>query len=567
MNIAHETDASIAQGLLMARKAISEGLIHLPPHLQRHADELMSAPLTALGLVDTTGLSQEALMIFKSFAATASMARQPASSDSNPAKSMSSDLQVELFGLFSNLFSAITGRAYGLVNDEIELKPLILSRVRQQPDSFASSVNSATEELEDFYTRHAVEIFRHAKTFGGMKLVTGGQRKFGLPTLSAVRITGLYADTQLIPDPIFPFIGSDLSLNAVHLQLAIQLFYVLRLRPLVDAELPVPPVFVFPSFEEQLEREDAHTKLGMERLAIRLLGPLCKGQVSSIEDLLNYALNHEDEFLTALMPSGLFVAPGDRPNLILSPTDAARRYLRELEGIRASTALEQLKRLPTGVLLTNGILERLRPQYHLLENATELGAQPLLSQPVHWHYFEKISLASAMELRSQEIISEQAFQTLKAVQDDSLSWLANIPVETLADLLANSEHRWFREELNKYTTQLATAGPIETNDMVREVSHGLSSLVQRQKKVLTEIERKYAPKKAAAYAGGLIGVGAAATAVLLPSLAPLLGAAGPTVALAGAAWGYGKEKIGEKVEKRQAAKSMLGVLATVRPAS
>jgi hypothetical protein len=528
----------------------------------------MSAPLTALGLVDMTGLSKETLMIAKSFAAAASMARHPASSDSNHAnRTPASDLQVELFGLFSNLFSAITGRAHGLVNDEIDLKPLILSRVRHQPDSFASSVNSATEELGDFYARYAVEIFRHAKTLGGMRLVTGGQRTFGLSALSAVRVTGLYADTQLIPDPIFPFLGSDLGLNAVHLQLAIQLFHILQLRPLIDAELPVPPVFLFPSFEEQLEREDAHTKLGIERLAIRLLGPLCKGQVSSIEDLLNYALDHEDAFLTALMPSGLVVAPGDRPNLVLSPTDAASRYLRELEGVRASPALDQLKRLPTGALLTNGILERLRPQYHLLENASELGAQPLLSQPVHWHYFEKISLASAMELRSESILSEQAFQTLKAIQDDSLSWLANIPVETLADLLINSEHRWFREELNKYTTQLATAGPIETNDMVREVSHGLSSLVQRQKKVLTEIERRYAPKKTAAYAGGLIGVGAAATALLLPSLAPLLGAAAPTVAIAGAAWGYGREKVGEKVEKQQAAKSMLGVLATVRPAS
>lgn len=71
--------------------------------------------------------------------------------------------------------------------------------------------------------------------------MTGGQRTFGPSALNAVRITGLYADTQLIPDPIYPFVGSNLSLNAVHLQLAIQLFYVLRLRPLVEAELPVPP--------------------------------------------------------------------------------------------------------------------------------------------------------------------------------------------------------------------------------------------------------------------------------------------------------------------------------------
>ncbi len=97
-----------------------------------------------------------------------------------------------------------------------------------------------------------------------------------------------------------------------------------------------------------------------------------------------------------------------------------------------------------------------------------MGAQPLLSQPVHWHYFEKISLASAMELRSKDILSEQAFQTLRSIQDDSLSWLANIPVATLANLLVNNEHRWFREELNKYTSQLATAGPIETDAMVRK---------------------------------------------------------------------------------------------------
>lgn len=568
MNRADETDSSTAHALLLARQAILEGRMHFPPHLQRIAVELTSAPLTALGLVDPSGLSRETVMMAKSFAAATAMARQPASDDSSPASPKpASELQVELFQLFSNLFSGITGRAHGLIDDEKEIKSLILSRVQDQPSLFTSSVNRAIKELEGFYQKHAAETFRHAKTLGGMRLVTGGQRTFGPSALNAVRITGLYADTQLIPDPIYPFVGSDLSLNAVHLQLAIQLFYLLRLRPLVEAELPVPPVFVFPSFEEQLEERDAHTKLGIEQLAVRLLRPLCNGEVSSIEDVFDYALHHEDAFLAALMPSGLFVAPGDRPNIVLPPTEAASRYLRELEGVRASDALEELKRLPTGVLLTNGVLERLRPQYHLLENASEMGAQPLLSQPVHWHYFEKISLSSAMELRSKDILSEQAFQTLRSIQDDSLSWLANIPVATLANLLVNNEHRWFREELNKYTSQLATSGPIETDAMVREVSHGLSSLVQRQKKVLAEIERKYAPKKAAAVAGGLIGASAAATATLLPSLAPLIAAAVPAAAIAGAAWGYGREKVGEEVEKRQAAKSMLGVLATVRPAS
>jgi hypothetical protein len=155
------------------------------------------------------------------------------------------------------------------------------------------------------------------------------------------------------------------------------------------------------------------------------------------------------------------------------------------------------------------------------------------------------------------------------VQDDSLSWLANIPVQTLTELIINNEHRWLREELNKFTVQLSGGGAIDTNDMVREVSHGLASLVQRQLKAMNDIERKYAPKKMAAYVGGGAGLTVAAAAAFLPILSPFLGVTLPTVAavaaIGGGVLGFGKEKIGEQVEKRQADRSMLGVLATVRP--
>src|SRR3546814_8674409 len=117
-----------------------------------------------------------------------------------------------------------------------------------------------------------------------------------------------------------------------------------------------------------------------------------------------------------------------------------------------------------------------------------------------------------------------------SVQDDSLSWLANIPVQTLGELIANNEHRWFREELNGYTTQLASSGVIDTNTMVREINHGLASLVQRQQRAMADIERKYAPKKMAAYFGAGSGLAMAATVLFLPALSPLLGIAVPAAA-------------------------------------
>src|SRR3546814_9520203 len=58
------------------------------------------------------------------------------------------------------------------------------------------------------------------------------------------------------------------------------------------------------------------------------------------------------------------------------------------------------------------------------------------------------------------------------------SWLANIPVQTLGELIANNEHRWFREELNGYTTQLASSGVIDTNTRSEEHTSELQSLMR-----------------------------------------------------------------------------------------
>ena len=560
-------NASIAQRLMDTRAALRDGKLKVAPALQPRADELINAPLTLTGLVDTSGLSQEAIALGRSAALGLIHFESTQEKPSTPALSIAEGQQ-ELFSLFRQLFSALTGCAVELIGSQGEIRNLMMWRVQHEHEAMASAVNSVAEELAAFYNAHAVTLFKQAKTFGGMRLVTGGQRSFGPSALNGVRITGLYADTQLIPDPVHPFLASDLHLNAKELQLAHALYYILQLRPLVDAALPVPPVFVFPSFEEGLEKNDAYTIQGMEQQALRLLSPLCDASIASIEELFDYAKRKDNAFAHALLAEGLFIPPGGEPGQNLGVKEASDIYLAELRGIRSAEIVKSMAAMPTGVLLLMGVLERLRPNYHLLENASELGAQPLLSQRVHWHYFEKCAQTNAQELRRKEVLSEQAFHTLRAVQDESLSWLANIPVQTLTELIVNNEHRWLRDELNKYTSQLSSLGAINTNEMVREVSYGLASIVQRQQKAMADIEKKYAPKKMAAAVGGGAGLSVVAAAILLPALSPLLGVAVPAVAavaaIGGGVMAFGKEKAGELVEKKQAESSMIGVLATAR---
>ena len=563
-------DASTAQRLLATWVALRKGQLKVASEYRALAEEFMAAPLTMVGLVDTRGLSEKALSFGRTAGLALGLTAQSQPDQHPPSQALPmTEPQPELFRLFAQLFSALIGRAVELIATEEEIKSRMIWRFKHEPDAMARTANAAFDELADYYNANALNLFQHAKTLGGMRLVTGGQRKFGSSALNAVRITGLYADTQLIPDPIYPFLAADLNLNAKHLQLAHALFYVLQLRPLVDAYLPIPPVFVFPSFEESLEERDAHTKYGMEQLAVRMIKPFCNGAVASLDELFEYARKTDRLFAQTLLSSGLFIPPGGQPNQQFGVDEAVKAYIGGLEGVRSEKMLTQMKTLPTSVLLLTGVLERLRPHYHLLENARELGAQPLLSQPVHWHYFEKCAQVNAEDLRRKNVLSEQAFQTLRAVQDDSLSWLASIPVKMLAELITNNEHRWLRDELNKYTGQLVGGGAIDTNEMIREVNHGLASLVQRQQKAMNDIERKYAPKKVVAYVAGGAGLTVVAAAALLPSLSPFLGVALPAATAAavigGGALGFGKEKVGELVEKRQAERSMLGVLATVRP--
>lgn len=564
-----EIDGATAARLLATWRALHEGKLAFGPEVRDLAEEFMAAPLTMVGLVDTSRMSNEALAFGRSSGGALAFFAQREPAPTPAQMSSAATVQAELFELFAKLFAGLTGRAVELVANTQEIKDRMLWRFEHEFDEARKAVNSATDELVAFYNVHGTALFTHAKTLGGMRLVTGGQRAFGASALNAVRITGLYADTQLVPDPVYPYLSANLNLNAKHLQLANTLFYMLQLRPLVDAEFPVPPVYVFPSFEESLEENDPYTKHGIEQLSVRILAPFCDAKVASVGELFDFAKVHGEAFARALLDNGLFIPPGGSVGQRLDVAEAAKAYLAALEGVRSAEMLDVMKRMPTAALLLNGALERIRPHYHLLENATELGAQPLLSQQAHWHYFEMCAQANAEDLRRKAIISEQAFQTLRAVQDDSLSWLARIPVDTLAELISNNEHRWLREELNKYTAQLTGGATINPNDMVREVNFGLSSLVQRQQKAMADIERKYAPKKMSAYFAGATSLAAVGVATFLPSLSPFLGVAGTAVAavatIGAGAFGFGKEKVQEGVEKRQAERSMLGVLATVRP--
>ncbi len=551
------------------RRALERGQMQVPlgtPGLE----DLLGAPLTPMGLVDISKLSQAGISFGRAsgIAVEAMNSFSQKQQDEPMAPSMApEDAQCELFCHFERLFAALTGVAVEYIVDFEDVRSRLIARVRDEYQALASNFNSAADELTAFYNAHGNEIFRYAKGLGGMKVVTGGQRQFTESGLEATRISGLYTDTQVIPDPVYPFFASDLPLNAKQLQLAHVLYYLLQLKPLVDARLPVPVIVVFPSFEEPLEENDAVTKAGIEALLLQVVAPVCDGSITAVSELLEYAAKYPDKYLPAVMKEQLFVPAHHEAGDFHNALDALRAHLAGIEGRQSQEVVDAFKKLPAGVAVTVAILERLRPQYHLLENANELGAQPLMSLPVHWHYFELCAKASARELVNKKVLSEANFLTLQALQDDSVSWLANIPIAGLVEIRRNLEVATFRDELKKYTSQLAAAGPLELNDVVKEVNHGLATLVQRHAKAMEEVKVKYWPKIAGVAVGAAVGAASMGSLALMPALAGLVGVAVPAGAMLGALGGGAlsgvKEIASEKAEQRHLSRrSLIGMLAT-----
>lgn len=552
-----------AQKISMVIDALKAGTLKVQAQDEAWVRELLTLSCGITGLVDITPLAPETVSKARAMALWLTYLRQEQQEMADSKGLELADAQCALFHLFEELFVGLTGVASVVVTSEDEIKARMLNRLRNH-ESF-DDFNATADELEQFYLQNAMPVFKIAKSLGGVKVVTGGQRSYGPSALSATRIAGLYCDTQLIPDPVFPFFSGNVHLNAMHLQLAIILFYILPLRPLVDARLPEPPVLIFPSFEEGLEEKDAITQSGIASLMVKVVAPACNANLTTIEELLEFARKHESSFLDTISRERLFVPPGVDPKSVGTAQEAANIYLRELKGIRSNDVLSAMERLPLGVLVFNGILERLRPLYHLMENAEELVAQPMLSQGVHWYYFERCAQAETRELVNERVLSRESLGVLRALQDDSLTWLANIPIAGLADLRRNLEHAEFREQLKKCTAQLTSAGPADIEDVTKEVRHGLEVMIQRQQKTIKDIEAKYSPKKWAAAVGGALSAAAGASMFFMPAFAAASGVTAPVASiiagLGGGGVAYAKEFAGQVVEKRKARKTLLGLLA------
>jgi hypothetical protein len=445
---------------------------------------------------------------------TAGIAPTPGAYQATASVTQLGSIQREFFEIVDEFFRMATGTAaedFAALGSFEERVSAEASKLR---DHALQAYMYGHEALGAFYNRFGLLVLSAAQNLPGIKLVLGGTGKFGKSQFDSVRKMVLYADSILVTDPMLPWIESPrIEERFRNVRLLEAAFVLLHLKPLVDAELSFPPIVVVPSFEKSLEERDSTTQREIIEFIVRVLSHFLGHQFANIEELQKFAATQEAEFMQAVDDHGLFVAPGGKVGESLE--EGLERYEGEISRWRSDSYQRTMREVPKGLLLLNGLMERLAPQYHLLENAEGLSSCPLLPLRAPWHYYSLISKFFAAQLRRSGNLDDQALGSFELMNQTKHYWLGNIPVTELVRLLEHRENLRFRTRLKEAVSRLHDASLTDLGRVAPDVCRLISSALQDHDAEFPSILEKYRSKY-----GDAVEKYVTTSVTFMPTLAP-----------------------------------------------
>ena len=462
------------------------------------------------------------------------------------------EYQNGLFGYLEEFFIRITGQS---AQDFAPLEDFSIA-IKKNPKKLARRTPEAIEwvfkTIMPYYADKGMGISPLAKELGGLKLVVGGSGRIGEAHIDSIQQTLLYADTVLIPDPFLAWIESSREGDRFReINLLKSAFLLLQLKPIIDANLTIPAIFVFPSFEKLLEEHDPETFDKQRELITDVFIYYVSPSINTFDDIQKFCTDNPDAFLSQVEKHNLFVPPGSK---IGDPINKALSSYEEfILTWRSSKFIEYFSGLTPTLKILTGIMERLAPQHHLLENSEELRANPLICLEEHAHYFKLIARTNSQRLVDLSLLDRKQTAIMDALGSREFQWLSRVPMKALIELRNNNENAKFRNRLFRIAERLHEAELDKFNIVITEINKDISEMIDAHDREVKEIQQKYSRK----HGQTAVLAWAALSALLIPFLAPILGKGAPLILAAQ----YTRDKIEELIAKSKASKSLFGVLA------
>ena len=471
--------------------------------------------------------------------------------------------QKEYFDILMEFFVGVTGKTPKVFCETDRFSEAVREmgeRYRGNQSKLQNSYHSYTileEKLKKLYGKESIDCFKSAKNINCCKVNLGGSSRFYETQLNATRKSILFSDIILIPDPVMPWLETQREHEEFKLVQILQAaYFILHLKDMLSDEFDLPPFLVFPSWEKSLEERDQETISSTQQLIADIFSYYIEPTIKTIEDVLTFAKSNEKEFLGRIETSNLFISPGGEIGEPIK--QALQAYKIEAQTWRTKEFNKLIDSSPDSVVVLNGIMERIQPQYHILENSYELRSSPLLCVDAQAHYFRLIGKMTNQRVSNLDHSDKKTLSMLSALMNRRLDFLANINDEQLIFLRKTKENVEFRHKLREFINNLPETKIDDISYVASEICSQIESLIAQHEKQIDALNRKYGAKHN--YTALIAGGGLAVT--MMPALAPFLGAALPIALTAGGK--YIANKSEEIQERKILSGSMMGIFALAK---
>lgn len=346
---------------------------------------------------------------------------------------------------------------------------------------------------------------------------------------NAVSTAGLYIDTIVLPCPILriaPLLGVYPDVEVARL-LAKHVLTAMTYRDVATADLGPPIALILPH-PDDIHRGENKDLLSRASPAVLKHGAYLFER--EFADIQQYG-----EFCASLKTIQQVMAELKRPDRILFNTD----WERGAEAQLTHMMRESQPMLPgfdpkiAGNHVFSTSVGRMPQALASQETARHFGGTPFISAQTSWHYYtwflEYQSVDSNLDVRDAK--SAHVTRALVAEGGKNLSWLGNVPPETVLEIRRNGHTEELRHILSTGLEELIALKPDNYHRTSDRVVDNLNrAFEEHQRKVLEARDKKlrlYGLDVSSFVATGAIAVTAALTAN------PALGVASGIIGMAG----------------------------------
>ncbi|MFM0469647.1 hypothetical protein [Paraburkholderia strydomiana] len=327
---------------------------------------------------------------------------------------------------------------------------------------------------------------------------------------NSVSTAGLYVDTIILPCPIMriaPMIGIA-SAREITKMLVKHMLTAMTYREVATADLDPPVALILPN-RDDIEIEDRKTLVTRATpLALQHGEYLFHRQFESLDHLREFCAKLEtiEQAFTELKG-------GDR---LLFDAEWGGTAREQLE--RVCVEQTSLLGLATGIA-GNHILQacvgRMSQALGAHENAAYFGGTPFINAATSWRYYTWLLDYTSTSRDDEKAQSMHVVHALAHERETNLSWLGNVPVETVLEIRKNGLMDEVRALLGNGISELIAANPSNYFRTADQVVSNLDKAFAKHQSELLEARNKklklFGLDVPACLAVGAVGIAAAKT--------------------------------------------------------